>query len=814
MKNHYCIKGLLLTVFLLLPVCILKGQSPLMESVSQERTDIWKDFGIRGNFLGVSADGSIFTWFIDGINRSQDEGASWEVVLGEVGEDFSTFAFDINEDNRVFVFCLESQTVFYSDDNGDSWQQTSPVPQVLSSNNPADLWSPTNDIIVGLDRTQSGNALFWTVDGGATWDFSVLDFGCEGGVVNDVLVNAQGDVYVAFSNDGLCQNEGIFHSTLSDMQNWTFVAFDHAAVRQLLFHPDGSIVAGNFGGSMSGFHHEPGFYLFDAMADEVAISDNGVVYRLQFHQEWGPTGIARLAFSTDHGEHFYEIGQGIYAEYIYEDMRDGSLFKGRDNYLYVCSQARHKKSVITADEIPSIPMILTWTDIVTEQPEGYVVDANGDAHIYSAEGLAWLSVLSNGLHGQEADNFEGKTITLEAEVDMSRAIWTSICANESSFKGSFNGKEYVINGLQMKKTNGLRTGFFGSLSNAALSNIVIRNGYFDGIGYGMGFLASQATKCLIDHCFVECEMHGGECAPFVFSNIGSTITNSMVYSPFMRNEVDYWAWGGVFVAENRQYNGDLTLPQIINCAAVIKYMNWSEQCGFVGEYNHGLIENCYAYIDELLDCPGWAPGNPPRNGITRDNSGEIINCYYNSPLRIRDVYEGTLVEIPLIDVPCGNNTGTLQDAISFDRDVSGSWRLTHPISFNLGSGTVSTDVLLDALNNKLNELNNGNLLDWCDTVTGFDNQQLPVFCGIDIVEINEHQTDDNQVVLFPNPSDGNIRIEGVEVVELQVFNTLGQLVKAYNNTNEIFLGNLPNGLYLIRIIDHKGDLITKKILVI
>ena len=29
-----------------------------------------------------------------------------------------------------------------------------------------------------------------------------------------------------------------------------------------------------------------------------------------------------------------------------------------------------------------------WTDMVTEQPEGYVVDAFGNVHIYSAEGLA------------------------------------------------------------------------------------------------------------------------------------------------------------------------------------------------------------------------------------------------------------------------------------------------------------------------------------------------------------------------------------------------------------------------------------------
>lgn len=64
--------------------------------------------------------------------------------------------------------------------------------------------------------------------------------------------------------------------------------------------------------------------------------------------------------------------------------------------------------------------------MVTEQPEGYVVDESGNIHIYTAEALAWLSVLSNGLHGNEVEDFEGVTITLEKDIDLSGAKWSPI----------------------------------------------------------------------------------------------------------------------------------------------------------------------------------------------------------------------------------------------------------------------------------------------------------------------------------------------------------------------------------------------------
>ena len=59
-----------------------------------------------------------------------------------------------------------------------------------------------------------------------------------------------------------------------------------------------------------------------------------------------------------------------------------------------------------------------WKDVVTQQPSGYVLDAYDNVHLYSAEALAWLISVVNGLNGQEADDFNGKKVTLEANVDM------------------------------------------------------------------------------------------------------------------------------------------------------------------------------------------------------------------------------------------------------------------------------------------------------------------------------------------------------------------------------------------------------------
>ena len=65
--------------------------------------------------------------------------------------------------------------------------------------------------------------------------------------------------------------------------------------------------------------------------------------------------------------------------------------------------------------------------------------------------------------------------------------------------------------------------------------------------------------------------------------------------------------------------------------------------------------------------------------------------------------------------------------------------------------------------------------------------------------------------LHPNPTKGIVYIEGEKVTEVQVFNAFGQLVKAVQNSNEISLEGLPQGVYLLRIATEDGKVFSNKV---
>ena len=61
------------------------------------------------------------------------------------------------------------------------------------------------------------------------------------------------------------------------------------------------------------------------------------------------------------------------------------------------------------------------------------------------------------------------------------------------------------------------------------------------------------------------------------------------------------------------------------------------------------------------------------------------------------------------------------------------------------------------------------------------------------------------VSVFPNPSKGEVTIEGVEAAEIKVYNGLGQMVKTFQGSNEITVSGLAEGIYLLRIMDADGE---------
>ena len=302
--------------------------------------------------MGVGPDGSLYSFYSSNygpsIIRSQDEGDTWQVVLGyETGFDcnFNWHCFSVTPEGRIFVFENYPYRAFYSDDNGDTWQQTAAAPLVYEET-AEHLYASDNNTVAGVT---DNNHVFWTTDGGATWDTIHLAFVEEGQNISDLLVSEDGEVYVSvWYYTG--SNLGIYHSTISDMNNWELVAFEGIGVKDMEFDPEGNVVCGvYYGGEFSGFEHIPGFYAF--FANSIGVSDSGVVYKRNVTEN----DMAVLAYSLDHGETFTEVGEELPLDPPIPGGDDGYLCKGYDNRLYFEGHGFYHKSICNADYIPEQP---------------------------------------------------------------------------------------------------------------------------------------------------------------------------------------------------------------------------------------------------------------------------------------------------------------------------------------------------------------------------------------------------------------------------------------------------------------------------
>ena len=75
------------------------------------------------------------------------------------------------------------------------------------------------------------------------------------------------------------------------------------------------------------------------------------------------------------------------------------------------------------------------------------------------------------------------------------------------------------------------------------------------------------------------------------------------------------------------------------------------------------------------------------------------------------------------------------------------------------------------------------------------------------------ETQDSELFIYPNPAKEKVTIEGIEATEVEVYNALGRLVKTMRGTNEITVAELPQGVYLVRIADAEGKVLTAKVAV-
>ncbi len=453
-----------------------------------------------------------------------------------------------------------------------------------------------------------------------------------------------------------------------------------------------------------------------------------------------------------------------------------------------------KKTATVVDNYPET----YWTDIVTEQPEGYQTDANGNVHIYSAEGLAWLSVVSNGLNGQEADDFTDKTVFLEENIDLDGHRWFPISAtifepnnivHYNKFRGVFEGNAHVINNLLLYEGR-MPMGLFENVDYGEIRNIVIRDFKVDVETRSCGILAIRADYSLIENCYANGSVLYSYIGGMFETISNSTVRNCMVrYSSFKGNDSS-----GGFCVDN-------VVGLIENCASIVDTLYWplfGESAG-IAAINQGTIKNCYSYWGELKEFEGYS-GLAPRSGVAISNEdiGIIENSYFNrmDPLFGFD------------DQPVRLNYGVVIDAVSFYEYVQ-LWRLIRPITI----GTAQAYDLLDVLNLWVNnQPNSGDYLTWCEDTVGI-NLGLPIFRDMDLTSVEE-KPGKMDLCVYPNPVKDKLIIElpnGEAANRIVVYNNTGALVIEQNATHELNLQNTPSGLYFVVVETESGIIFKNKI---
>ena len=303
-----------------------------------EAQNIWEPLNLPGSLRGVNTQGDLFCIkyaYPLTLQRSQDKGETWETVFtGNIGNCI------IGDKGRIFL--ISDRIVYYSDDNGDTWSHTSPINEDSGYNHFSSMrmCSPLNDTLVGWESPY----ITWTFDGGNTWDSTHIAFMEYDQVISSLLVKKNGDVYASIWHH-IGPNIGVYHTTLSDMRNWELVAFEGIGIKDMAFDPEGNLLcAVDFDGSFSGFEHVPGFYAFRATS--IDASRNGIIYKHSISN----TNTAVLAYSFDHGEHFYNTFENL----PISELAPTGLSIGWDNHMYFVGDGQFWRSIPYADDIPSI----------------------------------------------------------------------------------------------------------------------------------------------------------------------------------------------------------------------------------------------------------------------------------------------------------------------------------------------------------------------------------------------------------------------------------------------------------------------------
>nr|WP_165359874.1 GLUG motif-containing protein [Parabacteroides goldsteinii] len=289
----------------------------------------------------------------------------------------------------------------------------------------------------------------------------------------------------------------------------------------------------------------------------------------------------------------------------------------------------------------------TWENHITVPADWNTSPYPTTISISSAEELAWVAKMVNedtqtGDSPSKTTGFEGVTINLTTDLDLSGYLWISIGKDNlndekiKQFKGTFDGGNHTISNMTISTQ--WAAGLFGHIKDATIKNVTLtgcsikktkRPVVRDQRNIFTGCIAAQNTNSTIQSCHAKGDIERinseGECIGGITGrSTDSTVSDCTFEGSITAHQSEYGlknkigsGWIGGIVGDHGK--GDIT-----NCHAILTMITGGADVGGITSINRGHIKDCTTKGKIELTSERYLYG---LGGIAGQNSSSVQSGY-------------------------------------------------------------------------------------------------------------------------------------------------------------------------------------------
>lgn len=123
----------------------------------------------------------------------------------------------------------------------------------------------------------------------------------------------------------------------------------------------------------------------------------------------------------------------------------------------------------------------------------------GYYEVISEAGLRTFADIVNGTGQYSSNPKPAASCILTADINLAGVTWIPIGTNGDGYTGTFDGSGHTISNLTVGRREQEVQGLFGSITNATVKNLTIKDGRVTGFYY-IGAIAGSATNSTIENC--------------------------------------------------------------------------------------------------------------------------------------------------------------------------------------------------------------------------------------------------------------------------------------------------------------------------